>query len=144
MSKTDSRGKGLAFVREVKTILQSLGHETEGPAYFLIHTPKVTPMGEKIIIPVQCHKDFFGIWDLISWHKVYGVAFHQVSIYEKRQTKINEIIKKGMSGNVWGRCKQGRNVTYRTYSIDKEGKVTEEETYFLNEIKKLIRKKENV
>ena len=133
-----TRHKGLAFVQEVKVILQGLGNETEGPGFLIKHIAKYIE-GKKIIVPVQCHKDFFGVFDLISWHPEHGFAFHQVSIDEKRQEKINALIEKGVNGNVWGRCHQGNSIMYRIYHVKNE-KVTEGEIYYLSEFKKKEKK----
>ena len=130
-----SRPKGLGFVREVKFILQGLGHQTEGPGYIIVHIPKFIE-GQKIMIPVQSHKDFFGVFDLISFHGEYGFAFHQISTLDNKQAKINALIKKGMKGNVWCRCKENNKVMYRTWFVDSGEIVTEGENYYLSSFKK--------
>lgn len=131
----NQRNKGLSFVREVKSILQYLGHETEGPGYLIITVPRdidFNGVTRRILTPVQTHKDYFGAFDLISWDpKVKKFAFHQVSTDDKRSQKIKAILAKGMAGNVWGRTKDGHRVMYRTYFVSKEGEVTEGETYYL-------------
>lgn len=130
-----SRSKGLNFVREGKLILQRLGHLTEGPGYIIVHIPKFIE-GQKIMVPVQSHRDFFGVYDLISFHPEYGFAFHQFTTLDNKQTKINALIKKGMKGNVWCRCKENNKVMYRTWFVDSGEEVSEGETYYLSTFKK--------
>lgn len=117
----NSRSKGLKYVGEVKAILKRFGHETEGPAHNLMRLPSG-------FVPV--HRDYFGIWDLISFDKL-GYHFHQVTTDHNRAVKIGAILQKGMSGQVWGRCKEGNRVAYRTYYVYFDGQTEKLGTYFL-------------
>lgn len=119
---TSPRAKGLKFVREVKEILKRLGHEVEGPGHAVLKLPSG-------FVPV--HSDFFGVFDLISFHPDHGFRFHQVSTDQHRSEKAREIAKKNMNGTVWGRCKMQNRVAYRTYYVAVDGHTEESETYYL-------------
>ncbi len=118
---TSSRAKGLSYVREVKEILKRLGHEVDGPMHKVMRLPSG-------FVPV--HTDIFGVWDLISFDKL-GYHFHQVTTDHNRTVKIGAILDKGMSGQVWGRCKEGNRVAYRTYYVYFNGQTEKLETYYL-------------
>ena len=122
--KKNKRETGLKWVREVRDLLIDLGHEVEGPNFKPTYIPgKDTKEGmvESKYIPV--HKDFFGVFDLIS-HKKRRWFFQQISILEEKSRKIDAILEKGMDGIVWGRTKNGRFVDYRIFRVQ-DGKVDE-------------------
>lgn len=128
--REDRRKKGLNYVGEIKGILKQLGHETEGPGYSVMRIPERKQIpGERISeIPlkmIQVHKDYFGVFDLISFKEGVGYFFHQGSILEERSRKIKAIVEKKMQGWVWGRFKQNRRVGYKIFSVEANGEVKE-------------------
>jgi len=109
------RAKGLQYVREVKEILYAQGCQVEGPMYKIRWIPKKGAsvyMEKGEIIPRQVHKDFFGVFDLISFRKDLGYIFHQVSIWEERSRKVKAILKVELRGWIWSRIKQGQRIAY--------------------------------
>jgi hypothetical protein len=115
----NKRQKGLYFVREVKKILEGIGHEVEGPGY------KAVWMGNRSVV---VHSDYFGIYDLISYcDGVY--YFHQISDIHNKSAKIKAIQKKNHKGWVWSRFSaEDRRVGYRIFFVSDE--VTEGEVIF--------------
>jgi hypothetical protein len=115
----NNRQKGLFYVREVKKILQGMNHEVEGPGY------KAVWMGNRSVV---VHADYFGIFDLISYHDgIY--TFHQVSDLHNKSSKIKAIQKKNFKGWVWSRFSaEDRRVGYRIFFVSDE--VTEGEVIF--------------
>ena len=118
----NARRKGLAYVNEVKSILKRTGHIIEGPAHSILWTTRGS---------IAVHTDFFGVWDLISFHPDQGYRFHQISTDQNKSTKIKEIAKLKMSGYVWGRTKVKNAVAYRRYWVDADGHTEEIETLYL-------------
>jgi len=88
----NTRRKGLAGVREVRKILEANGSRVEGPGY--------QPLFVKKMIVV--HRDYFGIFDLISLD-VDGVLHgHQVTTSpDHKAEKIREMIEAKVAGTVW-------------------------------------------
>lgn len=124
-----ARGKGLAFCREVRKILEAMGHQVEGPGY-------ATAYFQGAIHAI--HRDYFGIWDLISFYEnVY--YFHQVSTIENKTTKIKAIQQTKLPGWVWCRVTEDNQTGFDVFVID--GPIIEEKEmrYFLD-WKRRIRK----
>ena len=122
----NARAKGLGFCREVRKILEGMGHEVEGPGYS-------TAFFQSAIHPI--HSDYFGLFDLISFFegKYY---FHQVSTIENKSTKIKAIQAKRMSGWVWCRVTEDNQTGFDVFIVD--GPIIEEKEmrYFLKKQKK--------
>ena len=88
-----ARSKGLNFTREVRRILEGMGHIVEGPGYGLAYYGgKMNPI----------HRDFFGVFDLMSFdgQTYFG---HQVSTEANKATKIREVKESNLPGWVWCR-----------------------------------------
>jgi hypothetical protein len=137
-SKQNDRKKGLEYVREGREILRRDGFVTEGPGYQVIRVfPKETtwmPMGErKKLKPqaIQVHKDYFGVFDLITFREDRGFEFHQFSILEEKSRKIRDIQGSGMPGWFWGRFEEGRRVGFKRFFI-RDGKIEEDEICWLS------------
>lgn len=118
----NARAKGLGFCREVKKILEAMGHEVEGPGYATAFFQGATH---------AIHRDYFGIWDLISFYEnVY--YFHQVSTIENKSTKIKSIQGKKMLGFVWIRSKKNK---YKIFKINLLVEEINGHSYFLRRSK---------
>lgn len=149
--KQDDRKKGLQFVREVREILETLGHRVEGPGYVITW---FYPKGEKPDskdekekekgkdeekdqkpkpFPRQIHRDYFGAFDLIS-AKNGEVKCHQVSIIEEKSRKRIDILTSGIPGYFWGRFKEKQKVGYRVFRFD-EKEEREIKTFWLKEFR---------
>jgi hypothetical protein len=103
----NTRQKGLNYVREVRKILESMGHIVEGPGYALAFFDNRMQ---------AIHRDYFGIFDLISWDGIQLIG-HQVSDIHNKSTKIKEIQGQQMSGWVWARGKKGRKVEWQLFIV---------------------------
>jgi hypothetical protein len=112
----NNRTKGLIFCREVKKILEGIGHQVEGPGYTTAFFGGKTN---------AIHRDYFSIFDLISFFEG-GYFFHQVSDLGHKSEKIKAIQAKGMPGWVWSRVSNGR-VFYRVFIIKSSGEIEEAE-----------------
>ncbi len=111
-----SRSKGLDFVREVKKILQAIGHQTEGPGYGVAYyNSQMRPV----------HRDYWGCFDLLSAFEG-NIFCHQVTTLDNKAVKVKAIQEKGLPGWVWCRVSNGK-VFYRIFDIDKDGSITEAE-----------------
>lgn len=89
----NTRRKGLAGVREVKKILKANGSKVEGPGYHPLFVNK------KMIV---VHRDYFGIFDLISLDNEGLLHGHQVTTSpDHRAEKIREMIAAKVAGKVW-------------------------------------------
>ena len=103
-----ARDKGLDYVREVRKILEGLGHTVEGPGYGVAYyNAKMNPV----------HKDFFGIFDLMSYD---GKSYlgHQVSTEANKSTKIKAIQGAKLPGWVWCRFTDDDGfVGYKVYEV---------------------------
>jgi len=117
-----SREKGLQFVREVKKLLQAMGHEVEGPGY------ATKWFGGKVN---AVHQDFFGVYDLFSY---FGGRYigHQVSTLANKSKKIKAIQECGHTGWVWCRFDHSRRVGYRIF-FTSPTEVTEGEVIWLGQ-----------
>ena len=66
------------------------------------------------------HKDYFDIFDLISFDGKDFIG-HQISTIENKAAKVRAIQNKGMKGWVWCRVSEiGRKVGYRIFLVDRE------------------------
>ncbi len=112
----NKRKKGLDGVREVRKILEGLGHRVEGPGY------RSAFFNNRV---QAVHTDFFDCFDLISycWQdgKFYG---HQVSDIGHKAQKVKLIQGSGIPGWVWARCAEPK-IFYRVFMVDDRGQVTE-------------------
>ena len=115
----NARSKGLAYVREVRKILEGLDHVVEGPGYGVaFFDGNMRPI----------HRDFFGVFDLISYSGIHFV-FHQVSTLSNKAAKIKAIRELNMPGWVWVRVENP--VGYRVFQIDRIGVVIEVDMEFV-------------
>lgn len=112
----NNRAKGLIFCREVKKILEAIGHQVEGPSYTTAFFGGKTN---------AIHRDYFSIFDLISFFEG-GYFFHQVSALGHKSEKIKAIQAKRMPGWVWSRVSNGK-VFYRIFDVKASGDVQEAE-----------------
>ena len=115
------RAKGLGFCREVKGILQGMGHIVEGPGF------KSLFFGGRVN---AVHSDYFGCFDLISFDKNTGkFIFHQVSDLKNKARKVHEIQNAQMNGWMWARINKGRRIGYRLFIVTSDS-VEEGEVIF--------------
>jgi len=103
-----NRAKGLDNVREVRKILEGIGHIVEGPGYGVAYyNARMNPI----------HKDFFGCFDLMSFDGFYHG--HQVSTKENKSTKIKVLQEAKLPGWVWCRfTDDDGKVGYQVYIVD--------------------------
>jgi hypothetical protein len=112
--RMSARSKGLDFVREVKKILQAIGHETEGPGYGVAYyNSQMRPV----------HRDYWGCFDLLSAFKG-NIFCHQITTLDNKARKVKAIQAKGIPGWVWARVSNGK-VFYRIFIV-KPGQPIEE------------------
>lgn len=106
-----ARQKGIDFTREVRKILEGIGHTVEGPGYGLaFYAGKMNP----------CHKDFFGTFDLISFDGEKFIG-HQVSTEANKSVKIKLLQGKKLPGWVWCRfSNEEKGAGYEVYEVDGE------------------------
>jgi len=111
-----SRKKGLIFCREVKKILEGIGHVVDGPFFkSKFFNERVNPV----------HTDIFKIFDLVSYFE--GCYFmHQVSTLSNKADKVKSILEKKMTGWVWARVSNGK-VFYRIFVVKIDGIIEEVE-----------------
>lgn len=113
----NARAKGLQRVREVKKILEGLGHQVEGPGYSVAFFGG----GMKPI-----HRDYFGMADLVSFGD--GVfILHQVTDLTNKSKHIKMIQELGLPAWVW--CRMEGKVGFRVFFVT-ENEVTEGEARF--------------
>ncbi len=116
----NTRAKGLQNVREVKKILEGLGHKTEGPGYKTVFfNGRLSPV----------HSDFFGVFDLISFD---GKSYlgHQVSTEANKTTKIREVKGSKLPGWVWCRFSdEERGAGYEVWMVNGDEVIESEMTY---------------
>ena len=103
-----ARSKGLNFTREVRRILEGIGHTVEGPGYGLAYyNAKMNPV----------HKDFFGVFDLISFDGKSYIG-HQVSTETNKSAKIKAIQEAKLPGWVWCRFSdEDRGTGYEVWRV---------------------------
>ncbi len=115
----NARQKGLSYCREVRKIIEALGHTVEGPGY-------ATAFFNGRMSPI--HRDYFGLWDLISYYQGQYL-FHQVSTLSNKSSKIKAITGKQMPGWIW--CRVDHPVGYRIFKVDQAGNVVETGMQFI-------------
>ena len=112
----NARSKGLAFTREVRKILEGIGHQVEGPGYGVaFFNGQMRPV----------HRDYWGVFDLLSYFEGHYFC-HQVSTPANKAVKIKAIIAKALPGWVWCRISNGK-VFYRIFDVKVSGEITEGE-----------------
>lgn len=111
----NAREKGIARVREVRKILEGMGHTCEGPGY------KPLWIGNRSI-PV--HSDFFGVGDIISWDGKQ-LILHQVTGKSNKAIHVKVIQEKGIPCWLWIKIpgKSGFKVFFIEKSKIEEGKI---------------------
>lgn len=103
---TSARSKGLAWVREVRKMLEGMGHQVEGPGYAVaFYGGAMKPI----------HRDYFGIADLISFHNG-NLYLHQVTDLSNKSTHVKAIQEKGLTCWVWCRVPT-RPISYRVFMV---------------------------
>ena len=120
MANKSNRAKGLDFVREVRKILEGIGHTVEGPGYGVaFYNAKMNPI----------HRDFFGVFDLMSFN---GQSYlgHQVSTEANKSTKIKAIQEAKLLGWVWCRFSdEDRGAGYEVWMINGNQIIESQMTY---------------
>ncbi len=102
-----NRAKGLGFVREVRKILEGIGHTVEGPGYGVaFYNHRMNPI----------HRDYWGIFDLMSYDGSQFIG-HQVSTEAHKSEKIKAIQKSNLPGWVWCRYSEFGSVGYKVYEV---------------------------
>jgi len=113
--RANNRQKGILFCREVKKILEGIGHVVEGPGYGVaFYGGRMGPV----------HRDYFGCFDLVSFYQG-SYFFHQISTLSNKAAKIKAIQDKKMNGWVWSRISNGK-VFYRIFIVN-SGEIEEAE-----------------
>ena len=113
---SNNRAKGLSFCREVKKILEGIGHQVEGPGYGIaFYGGQMRPV----------HKDYWGVFDLLSYFEGQ-IYCHQISTPTNKAVKIKAIQAKNLPGWVWSRVSNGR-IFYRVFIVKNSGAVEEAE-----------------
>jgi len=115
-----ARSKGLDYVREVKKILEGIGHTVQGTMF-------KTVFFNGHLSPV--HSDFFGVFDLISFDGKIFIG-HQVSTEVNKSTKIKAIQEAHLPGWVWCRFSdEERGAGYEVWMVNGEEVTESEMTY---------------
>jgi len=115
----NARAKGLQRVREVKKLLEGIGHCVEGPGYSVaFYQNRMNPI----------HRDYFGIADLISYHEGIFIL-HQVTDLHNKASHIKAIQESLLPCWLW--CRIQGALDYRIFFVS-AGKV-EEGKVFLKE-----------
>ncbi len=116
----NNRQKGLQRVREVRKMLEGMGHKVEGPGY------GVAFFGGSMR-PI--HRDFFGIADLMSSHD--GVFhLHQVTDLKNKSKHVKAIQDGGLSAWLW--CKIEGKFGYRIFIVTPDS-ISEAQAIFKGE-----------
>ncbi len=110
----NNRSKGLIFCREVKKILEGIGHIVEGPGYGVAFNS-----GRM----AQVHREYFGLFDILYYFEGQ-IYCHQISTPTNKATKVKAIQAKKMHGWVWSRISNGR-VFYRVFIVKSTGEIEE-------------------
>ena len=113
----NARSKGLQRVREVRKMLEGIGHLVEGPGY------SVAFFGDRI---QPIHRDYFSIADLISFRDGIFVL-HQVTDLTNKGKHVKAIQQTGLS--VWLWCKIEGKSGYRIFFVTPT-EITEGEAMF--------------
>ena len=126
-----ARSKGLDYVREVRKILEGIGHTVEGPGYGLAYYGgKMNPI----------HRDFFGCFDLMSFDGKYYLG-HQVSTEINKSTKIKTIQEAKLPGWVWCRFSdEDKGTGYEVWKVNGDEITESEMTYGIRRRKNALPK----
>lgn len=108
---TSSREKGLDYSREVKKILEGIGHKVDGPFYGIaFYNGKMNSI----------HRDVMGVYDLLSFDGSQLIG-HQVSSDRHKSEKIKAFQRARVPGWVWCRFSNDDHGTgYQVYIVDGE------------------------
>jgi hypothetical protein len=117
-----AREKGLEFCREVRKILEGIGHKVDGPFYGIaFYDNRMNPI----------HRDVMGVYDLLSFdgEKLIG---HQVSTIENKSEKIKHLQKEKLPGWVWCRFhNEDQGTGFRVFVVNGEIVIEQEMVYGL-------------
>ncbi len=114
----NNRQKGLHRVREVKKMLEGLGHVCEGPGYSIaFFDGQMRPI----------HRDYFGVGDLISYHEGQFIL-HQVTDLSHKSKHLKAIQNKGLIAWLWCKIDQHR-IGYRIFKVS-QNSIEETEAVF--------------
>jgi hypothetical protein len=117
-----ARQKGLEFCREVRKILEGIGHKVDGPFYGVAFF-------ENRMNPI--HRDLMGVYDLLSFDGE-GLIGHQVSTDANKKEKINNFKVANVPGWVWCRFSNDEQGTgYQVYIVKGQEVIESEMTYGL-------------
>ena len=113
----NARAKGLQWVREVKKLLEGMGHVVEGPGYSVAFY-----QGRMNAI----HRDYFGIADLISYHQ--GIFYlHQITDLHNKSSHVKTIQASGLPCWLW--CRVKGSLDHKIFFL-RNGKIEEGEIKF--------------
>ncbi len=119
MQNKNRRKQGLNNVREVKKILEGIGHTVEGPGYGVaFYNHRMNPI----------HRDFFSVFDLMSYDGSKFIG-HQVSTEVNKSAKIKAIQESNLPGWVWCRYSEDGTVGYKVYEVVGKMIIEHEMTY---------------
>ncbi len=116
----NARQKGLNRVREVKKLLEGMGHTVEGPGY------SVAFFGGSM---KPIHRDYFGVADLISY-KDWKLQLHQVTDLVNKAKHVKAIQGEKLSAWVW--CKIEGKSGYRIFIVTPDS-ISEAQAIFKGE-----------
>jgi len=113
----NARAKGLQRVREVRKMLEGMGHIVEGPGYSVaFYQGRMNPI----------HRDYFSIGDLISYHEEMFIL-HQVTDLHNKASHIKTIQESKIPAWLW--CRLKGQLGFRIFFISQD-KVEEGEAIF--------------
>jgi len=117
-----SRSKGLNYSREVRKILEGIGHKVDGPFYGVaFYGGKMNPI----------HRDAMGVYDLLSFDGKELIG-HQVSTDGHRGEKIKNLQAAKLPGWVWSRfSNEDQGTGYQVFVVNGEEVTESQVTYGL-------------
>lgn len=111
----NNRRKGLEMVKQVRKALEAMGHTVEGPGYKPLFVN-----GKMTVV----HRDFFGVFDLISFSSKAKLRGHQVCSLENKQRNAKKVFESGIDGDLWCYVKGTKGFTrYWVYSDNGEMRI---------------------
>lgn len=116
---SNARQKGLAYVREVKHILEKRGWLVDGPFFKSVFIPgKPGRPGRQMV----AHVDVFGVGDLLAVDKEWVDWLVQVTTDDSYASHMVAIEKanKALRVLLFSRCRRGRDVVYRVYDRQRQ------------------------
>lgn len=119
----NARQKGLDYCREVKKILEGIGHpKVDGPFYGVaFFNNRMSPI----------HRDVMGHYDLLSFDGKILIG-HQVSTDAHKAEKIKDLQGAGLPGWVWCRFSNPDQGTgFQVYVVNGQKVIEAEMTYGL-------------